>query len=80
MTVLTEEEKQLIIDLENGLLKRHLSSDKWTKIHWCNYCHNEWKWTEPIIHKDDCPVTLMSKLRNHFDIPAPMIRILNRKD
>jgi hypothetical protein len=78
--LLTEKEKNIIIELEDSLLIAHFGSDPYTQIHWCRYCGNTWHWGSPIVHTEDCPITLLNRLRRIFDIPNWMVRFAQKTD
>jgi hypothetical protein len=67
-------ERQILVELEDSLRQRHLGSDPNTQTQWCRYCGNTWRWYEKIVHTEDCPITLLNKLRQRFDIPSWMER------
>ena len=48
------------------------------KVTTCLYCGEVGDWKRrTLVHKDDCPVTLMRSLRKSLGIPSFMERILN---
>ena len=68
--MLDDEDKEMIVALENSILMRHLESDKYTKTHWCRYCYSRAGWHEGgISHKNDCPAKIIGNIRIKHKIP-----------
>ena len=76
---LTKKEKEILIKLEDVILKRHLIGYLDKKVHECKYCGEKNKWHHTIFHKKDCPVFVIKEVMYVFKIPSWWERILGEK-
>jgi len=67
---ITNELVSQLIKLDDSILKKHLDASPEKRVHWCRYCGGESDWYSSISHGEDCPISIMKRVRNILKIPS----------